>query len=154
MRHLAIVLGLTCLLGAGRLTEASECGCEVQCPCCDHVCTLTCESSKEGKHCWEVECKPICVPCIRFPWDKCCKPKCAKIKYVKVLVKREYECEQCKYKWTPVCQGCCGDCCSAPPQAVEPGYKGPPPPQDKNAAFEYVLPTASSAVSADRSVRK
>ncbi len=95
---------------------------EVTCPCCHHVCKLSSEIVKEKNYCWNVECKPICIPRVRFPWEKNCKPKCAKIKYVNVLEKREYECENCTYKWTPVCADCgCdgswngwrgrGDCC-------------------------------------------
>lgn len=90
--------------------------CEAECPCCQyfckHVCKLTKETEDEKKHCWNVQCKPICIPKIRFPWEKCCQPKGATLKYVHVLKKHEYKCPSCKYVWTPVCKECnsCDDC--------------------------------------------
>jgi len=111
MRQLTIILTLAALTFVGRTAWAGDCGCEVECPRCNHVCKLTTEKETEKKHCWKVKCEPICIPGIRFPWEKCCKPKCAKLKYVNVLEKREYECERCKYKFEPVCTGGCGGAC-------------------------------------------
>ncbi|MCA9219890.1 MAG: hypothetical protein KDA71_06150 [Planctomycetales bacterium] len=87
-------------------TGGPNCGCHVQCPNCRCYCKLTVEKEKEKNYCWNVECKPICVPKVRFPWESCCKPKCAYVKHVNVLVKEEYECEHCKYKWEPICVPC------------------------------------------------
>lgn len=83
------------------------------CPQCDcKVCVPTPETIKEKKHCWEVECKDICIPHFKWPWESCCTPpKCGKVKTVKVLKKVEYECEKCGYKWNVMSTGCgCGEC--------------------------------------------
>jgi hypothetical protein len=79
----------------------------VQCPSCEKYCKVESEIVKEKKYGWDVECKPICIPKVTFPWQKCCEPKCAKMKYVRVLKKEEYECEHCQYKFTPVCNEDC-----------------------------------------------
>ncbi|QDU94711.1 hypothetical protein [Lignipirellula cremea] len=91
--------------------------CEVQCPSCRcWSCKVSQEKVKEKKTCFDCECKAICIPRVRFPWENCCcKPlKCAKVRVVKVLVQHEYECEHCRYKWDPVCvDGCCRSRCGA-----------------------------------------
>jgi hypothetical protein len=80
------------------------------CPRCGEVCISTVTVGKEKKYCWEVDTKTICIPKIRFPWERdrdskeCCKtgclaPKSARTKCVKILLKREYECDVCKYRW-------------------------------------------------------
>ncbi len=71
------------------------------CPTCGHaVCCPQPELVKEQRYCWRVECKTICVPAIRWPWQHCCEPPaCGRIKTVKVLKKVEYECQRCGYKW-------------------------------------------------------
>ena len=82
-------------------------GCKaIVCPNC--YCELKCEQEAEMKSCFEVECKAICIPRMCMPWEKCCKPKCAKVKYVRTLKKVEYECHKCKYKFEPVCVDGCG----------------------------------------------
>ena len=92
-------------------------GCRtVKCPQCCHDCVFSAEKSKKTDSCYEVECKPICIPRVVFPWQKgCCscgkdggKDGCcavhngAKKRSVRVLKKYEYECSHCKYQWTPV----------------------------------------------------
>ena len=85
----------------------SGCGQQVQCPSCQKYCKFEMETVKEKKSGWDVECKAICIPKITLPWQKCCTPKCAKMKYVRVLKKEEYECEHCQCKFTPVCDEDC-----------------------------------------------
>jgi hypothetical protein len=77
------------------------------CPDCGNaVCVPTIETVKQKKHYWEVECKQICIPHIRWPWQSCCEPpKCGRVKTVSVLKKVEYECEKCGCKWE-VKNGC------------------------------------------------
>jgi len=82
---------------------------EVSCPCCHHVCKLSTESVQQKKSCWKIAREPICIPRVRFPWQTCDTPLCAKIRYVNVLKKHEYECERCHYKWSPLCASCGGD---------------------------------------------
>jgi hypothetical protein len=107
------VLVCTSLILAALVVNAGDSCQEVRCPSCDHVCKLSVEKTQQKKHCWEVECQPICIPRVTFPWQKCCRtPKCAKLKYVRSLKKVEYECSVCKYEWTaePVtCRGACGN---------------------------------------------
>ncbi|MFK7777476.1 MAG: hypothetical protein QM501_05070 [Gimesia sp.] len=72
------------------------------------TCRLHVETLKVKKYCFTIECKDICIPPVRFPWQKCCELKCGKIKTVRVLKKHNYTCEKCGYKWTVDCQ--CGSC--------------------------------------------
>ncbi len=74
------------------------------------TCRMHVETLKVKKHCYNVECKDICIPPVRFPWQKCCTLKCGKIKTVRVLKKQNYTCEKCGYKWTVECQ--CSACSS------------------------------------------
>ncbi len=113
--------------------------CHTTCPKCHTCCVLKAECGKEEKSCWEVECEEICIPCVVFPWQKSkakhtghgsesCAVGCsgcstvnngARVKTVRKLKKKTYECPQCKYEWSPdgkgngCCSaGCCtGDCC-------------------------------------------
>ncbi len=114
MRLLMITAVALMLLGVGGNTvSAGDCGCQAKCPQCDHICQLNVETEKVKHSCWNVECVPICIPRVTFPWQKCCEPKCAKLKYVRVLKKHEWECEHCKYSWSAVCGGCTDGGCAA-----------------------------------------
>lgn len=78
-----------------------ECGCK--------TCVPTPETKKVKKHCWEVDCKDVCIPKFKWPWEPCCsEPRCGRVRSVKVLIKKEYECEECGYKWTVQCVDDCG----------------------------------------------
>ena len=83
------------------------------CPqCASKVCVAVPETVKEKRHCWKVECKEICIPKFRWPWQACCTPQCGKVKTVKVLKKVEYECEHCGYQWEIKTVGCEGAGCA------------------------------------------
>lgn len=93
-------------------------GNQVCCPACNYVCEFSATKTKEEKHCYEVDCKPICIPRVTFPWEKghgqgkcgdCSPARCAQVKVVKVLEKHTYECSRCKCKWTPVLRDGCDD---------------------------------------------
>ena len=88
----------------------------VHCPRCSEPCYATVTKGTETKHCWNVECKTICIPRVTFPWEThskacgkskgngcdCPEPtKCGRTKTVRVLVKHEYECSVCEYSWNP-----------------------------------------------------
>lgn len=81
------------LLAAGGIQGRGcpECGCAV----CRSVEALV----KEKKHRWEVETRQICIPAVRWPWEKCCEPRCGQVKTIKVLKRVDYECTKCGYKW-------------------------------------------------------
>ena len=101
--------------------------CEDDKNCCDppgicKVCRPETEKVKVKNTCFMVECKDICIPAVKFPWDDCCEAKCGKVIKVRVLKKHEYECEQCETTWNieevPTCcnKGCNTGCCTTPCQ--------------------------------------
>jgi hypothetical protein len=111
----AAMLAVVVPVQAGHGCQGAQgCGCHVQCPECQHYCKLSIDKEKVEKYCWEVECKPICIPRVHFPWECGCPPKCAKVKHVNVLKKKTYECEKCQYTWSPEPEECCAGgagCC-------------------------------------------
>jgi len=139
---IALMLGIT----SSTATAADSCGScrpgRVQCPRCSTPCQAKVTKGTESKRCWGVECKKICIPRVTFPWQTCkkshcqscstcdsgngcdhcadCpKPRCGRTRYVRVLMKHEYECPVCKYSFEPVD---CGDSsgCSKKPQSATP----------------------------------
>lgn len=90
-----------------------------KCPRCRTTCCeLKVEQGEKEKHCWNVECKTICIPRVVFPWQKsCCDPSVnngAWTRKVRVLKKHTYTCPTCEYSWSPVDRGCCGVGCCHP----------------------------------------
>jgi hypothetical protein len=85
--------------------KPANCGCQVKWVCCP-----TYEKEKIEKSGFEVESEHICVPKVKFPWQKCCTPRCAKVICVHRLKKETKECgEKCVIKWEAkqVCVRCC-----------------------------------------------
>ncbi len=141
-RFMLVFASCTALVMAGRSAPAGQrCAgpCQTTCPNCHNCCVLKAECGKEEKSCWEVECEEICIPCVVLPWQKwlakhhgkgscqSCTSGCnacstvnngARVKTVRKLKKKTYECPKCKYKWEPACGGnggCCDSgCCDAP----------------------------------------
>ena len=106
---LALVLLCVALAGAGGLSSAAAGPFKAGhcCPECHAICVPTPEQQTEKKHCWQVECRAVCIPAIKWPWQPCCEePKCGKVRTVKVLKKVEYQCEHCGYKWEVRSAGC------------------------------------------------
>ncbi len=93
------------------------------CPLPDKTCVLSSEPTEVKKSCYRVECRDVCIPSIRFPWQKCVdSPRCGKVIRVKVLVDDSRSCPDCKHDWNivPIC-GCCARAqWSAQRQADEP----------------------------------
>ncbi|MBW3599646.1 MAG: hypothetical protein KY475_20545 [Planctomycetes bacterium] len=105
MRHLMLCLCVISLSG-GCASLHHGCGepPPIVCPKCHEHCACEVEKITEKKVCFDVECEAICIPRVKFWWEDCCKPpRCAKTRLVNVLVEKDYECERCGYKWTPVC---------------------------------------------------
>lgn len=108
--------------------------------CCPHcagrdVCVPKVEEVEVEKHCWCVECKKVCVPAVRFPWERggcgltcfrwltgppCCDacggrhnhcptPSCGKVIAVRDLKKQTYECtdRQCAWEIRRLPPCCC-----------------------------------------------
>lgn len=83
------------LLTANLLAQDQSC-----CPQCGvKVCQPVAEVKKEKKTVFKVECKEICIPKVRMPWQMCREPQCGVVKKVKVLKKESIECEKCGYRW-------------------------------------------------------
>jgi hypothetical protein len=78
------------------------------CPKCDYgVCEPVLTEIGVKKHCWQVECKPVCIPAFKWWWEPCCEPPpCGKVRNIKTLKKVEYECKKCGYKWEATCVVC------------------------------------------------
>lgn len=136
----------------GRHGAARRCLC---CPRCGEVCKPSVERDLEDKTCWEVECETICIPRVRFPWEKapcgCCPPaKCARAKKVNVLIEYEYKCPVCKYSFEapesrpcgPGCRHCQGGgpCTQAPAAAPAAPPVLPPAPTVEARAPTPPLP--------------
>ncbi len=106
MRWLTLLVPLVMCFTVGCAFHRQVC-CPPQpivCPNCQHHCKLDVETVKEKHVCFDVECEAICIPQVKYPWEDCCTPpKCARTRLVHVLVEKDYECEHCHYKWTPVC---------------------------------------------------
>lgn len=147
MKYLAIVLLAVTVSLSGSAQSSAASGA----PCCDKTngacsncpggnncnrcsqgcktCRLYVETLKVKKHCYFFECKDVCIPPVRFPWQKCCDLKCGKVKTVRVLKKHEWKCDKCGYKWTveDLCGSCnSGDCESMPPAPAKSAQALPP----------------------------
>lgn len=71
-----------------------------RCPNCNaEVCISESKIEKEKRSCWKTEQKIICVPKVRFPWQKCDGPLCGQTRTITLLKKHSYECEVCKHEW-------------------------------------------------------
>jgi hypothetical protein len=146
--------------------KRSQCSC---CPKCGEACYPTVSVGKEKRHCWEVDTKTICIPRVRFPWEKdcgdkgCCKtecaqPKCGRTKCVNVLLKRTYECDICKYRWNgnPTKQGKCGHNSRESvtlPKSNRPA-PAPPQPEARNKPLKQNVSSVRFKTSATRDARK
>ena len=113
-------------------------GCKSCCPACGYHCELDAEVVDVKKKGFVVECEPICVPRVVWPWqlgkrmfgclgcctkddgcDSCggggctaCVHNGARVKMIKVLGTESYECPACEYSWTAEKGGCgCGSPC-------------------------------------------
>ena len=141
-----IFLGLTLLTGLVIASTAQpgsanagdlQLGCKSCCPACGYHCKLDAEVVDVKKKGFVVECEPICVPRVVWPWqlgkrmfgclgcgtkDTCCDScdgggcsACvhngAKVKMTKVLGTESYECPACEYSWTAEKGGCGGGTC-------------------------------------------
>ncbi len=105
----------------GQSEAACPNGCRHVCPrCgCEMVCRTYASMEKVKDGCWDVECKDVCIPAVRFPWQKCavnsscdglsCLPgKCGKVRTVQVLKRKDTEKDKCVYEHKVECAcGCC-----------------------------------------------
>jgi hypothetical protein len=150
------ILAITALMGlsvAGytALAEQKTSHCSgpwtIHCPRC-HCCVPSVDVEKIKEHCWEIECEPICIPHVTFPWERkhcsapcgeisCPPAKGAKVRNVRVLKLVEYECKVCKYTWKPACLPPAG--CASPSAELAPTGARPAQP-----ALDLPAPPAST----------
>lgn len=93
---------MTTVLQAGN----DEACCHV---CGKKVCVLEVSKEKADVTCFSVKAKEICIPGIRFPWDKCGTRRCGGVRTVCVLEEVKKEKTVCKYDWSvkTICTSCC-----------------------------------------------
>ena len=79
--------------------------------CGKEICYPEHKTKKVKVKYYDIECVRICVPGIRWPWQKC-KPGCGKVRVVKRLVIKEKEVEKCVCEWKApkVCESCESGC--------------------------------------------
>ncbi len=129
--------GVGCPAGDGACSTCRDgkCGrCE---PVCGH-CDAECKTVPVKKTCFEIECKTICVPAVKFPWESCCQTKCGRLRTIRVLKKSEKVIgEKTACEWKVHSGDCdhCGDggCCNAVPQSA-PGHAPEAPPAETEPA--------------------
>ncbi|MCA9173698.1 MAG: hypothetical protein KDB14_04355 [Planctomycetales bacterium] len=110
-------LGVAALIAMTSILQAGDCLSSLRCPHCREVCHPKVSKEEVKKHCWDIDCKKVCVPRVTFPWQICktqaccgcgdpkCKggcpqpARCGRVRTIHVLKKIEYKCEHCKYTW-------------------------------------------------------
>lgn len=109
----AVILAGTAVALAGDCCNSCNSGCrEGRCPQSCKSCTAHLVPGKEKKTCFLTECQEICIPKFRWPWQCGCKPECGRVKTVRVLKVKEYECNKCKWEWKiNGCAACEAGCC-------------------------------------------
>lgn len=153
--------------GCGSADKCAQCGCE--CCCLKRTCQLECGKEKVKKYCWEVKCEEFCplLPGRRCDDCKACDgngdkspnacrggekcpnppihtPRCGNARVKKILVKKEYECEQPKYKCVVqyLCPACAAGCngTAVPPPAVDDKPQAPTPAPPAKTTLAIPLP--------------
>lgn len=93
------------------LTNAAHADCDGSncCVCGQKICVLKVTEGKEEVVGFEVKPKEICIPGIRFPWDKCGTRRCGTVRTICVLEEAKKEKTVCEYEWSikTICTQCC-----------------------------------------------
>ena len=109
MQKIRTLLAIALLAAVAQTASAGNC-----CPDCGtKVCTFKWVQKTVKKKVYKVECKDICIPAIRLPWQMCCDPKCGKVRTVKVLKTLEVKCTKCGCEWSVQTVAGCGAKASA-----------------------------------------
>lgn len=128
-------LGTQAALATG---PACTTGCLSSCYDSEKICCPQLETKTIEKSSFEIECKDICIPAVRFPWSKCCEPRCGRVRTVRVLKKKTIKLEQCGYEWK-IQGGCatgCGQCAACTKALAAPSQEPAPlPPAPAAEAF-------------------
>jgi hypothetical protein len=95
----------------------------------DLICRPVFEPAKIEKDCFDIECVPVCIPAIHFPWSKCGEYRCGQVIMVKKLKKRSYECGETyetKWKIEPAACGVSAAACAPCAPGMNPAQPAPP----------------------------
>lgn len=149
------IFSLAVLLISANLHSAiaGEFGCPA-CRGCGGACVLKATPVVEEQPCYDVECKDVCIPAVRFPWDSCRTPKCGRLRVVSRLKIDSRETRSCQYEWVPVCPRCeplkagASSGNHVPPAPIEPSPKPPAPPAAAPNETQGPSPEAQAAVTA------
>ncbi len=102
----------TCVVIAWTLTYSQFNQVRAGEPCCNFCgearCRVTVEKKETANSVFDVECKAVCIPPLRFPWE--CGPICklGKVRYVHKLVTVDEKKTICEYNWKVIY--CCPRC--------------------------------------------
>jgi len=115
-----IVFSIVCLIALPGWAQCLH-GHHASGACCGPKgCCPECKTEPNEKSCFCIECEEICVPAIKFPWESCCVRKPGKVKVVRKLTSKDYECgKKVVWEWpkpekVPCCtsgHGCGGHGC-------------------------------------------
>ncbi len=127
---------------------ASEFGCPC-CQSCGGTCVLKAEQVEEDETCYDVECKEVCIPAVRFPWETCRTPKCGRVRLVTKLKEDKRKTTTCKYEWVLTCPRCGRRAASSKQEENTPATPTKPadgtPPAPPMAPAQPMPPTALPA---------
>lgn len=137
MRVLLAVVATISYFGSA---SAGQFGCP-SCQSCGGACVLQVEQVDDEETCYEVECKEICIPAVRFPWESCRIAKCGRTRIVSKLKEETRETKACEYKWVLVCDRCgrpAGEKLNGSQDVVPPAPK--PANRNGNGKASFVTP--------------
>jgi hypothetical protein len=156
MLPFTLLAAVPLFFGASLLLGANDDCCEVDCHRCgESFCHPVPKEVTVSRHCWEVEWKQVCIPAVRWPWqrwfsncDGCdgggcnaCSVPCGRTRWVRVLKKRKYDCTKCGCDW--VIAPLCDDCTAASPLPVDDGVPLPNPARSQEAPVVPPAPGGS-----------
>ena len=107
MIRIGLLTAITAAVAGCSVTDHCEFGhwCDDD-PC--KVCRTEAELADTTEDCWNVECKDVSIPAVRFPWTRCDECRCGRVRTVHVLKSGERELQECEYDWhvQSICPQC------------------------------------------------
>lgn len=118
-RHVATIAAIALTFGAVSIASAFG---PVCCFCQQGRCQVEVDQKEVDVSGFDVECKTICIPPLRFPWE--CGPlkKCGKVRTVKILTTDKTQKTICTYDWSAIT--CCPDCRAKACRSGSCGHRG------------------------------
>jgi hypothetical protein len=107
--HLFLLIVCSAIVVGGpavRAGDDSAC-----CVCQTKTCKVTVEKEEVDVACFDVECVDVCIPPVRFWWERGPLRQCGKIRTVKQLVVEKHPKQVCTYDWEviSICSRCYRD---------------------------------------------